>query len=151
MLKNIIKIISSFIWIIWIIIGISIIVIPAYYFMNKDLIIWNLGHNFYITEMSLTVVISLLFWLFLWATLYKINYFSVKKSWIWIIWWFLWALVSWCPACSITLASYLGLASFMSLFPYWGLELKFLSVFILLYANYSVLKNLEICKFKNKK
>lgn len=148
MVKNTFKIIRSFIWIIWIIIGIAIIAIPSYYFMNKDLIIGNLWHTFYITEMSLTIVIALLFWLFIWATLYKINYFSVKKSWIWILGWFLWALVSGCPACSVTLASYLWLAWFMYLFPYSWLELKILSVLILLYANYSTIKTLEVCKIK---
>lgn len=148
MLKNIIKIINSLIWIIWIIIGIAIIAIPGYYFMEKDLVIWNLWHSFYLIEISLTIIIGLLFWLFIWATLYKINYFSVKKSWIWILGWFLWALVSGCPACSITLASYLWLAWFISVFPYSGLELKVLSVLILLYANYSTIKTLEVCKIK---
>ncbi len=149
MLKKVFKIITSFVWVIWIVIGIAIIAVPAYYFMNKDLIIWNLGHSFYVTEMSLTIIISVLFGLFMWATLYKISYFSVKKTGIWILGWFLWALVSWCPACSITLASYLWLASLISLFPYSGLELKILSVLILLYANYSTIKDLEICKVKN--
>ena len=148
MINNIAKITKSYIWFIWIIIGILIISMPAYYFMEKDLIIWNLGYSFYLTEVTLTIVISILFWLFIWATFYKINYFSIKKSWIWILGWFLWALVSWCPACSITLASYLWLASFMYLLPYSWLELKILSVLILLYANYSTIKNLEVCKIK---
>ncbi|MDQ7009104.1 MAG: hypothetical protein Q9M94_02335 [Candidatus Gracilibacteria bacterium] len=148
MIKNIIKIISSFIGMIGMIIGIAIIAIPAYYFIEKDLIIGNLGHTFFITEITLTVIISLLFGLFIGATLYKINYFSVKKSGIGILGGFIGALVSGCPACSITLASYLGLAGFMYLLPYSGLELKVLSVLILLYANYSTIKNLEVCKIK---
>lgn len=149
MFRNTVKIIKSLIWSIWIIIGILIIIIPAYYFFDKDLIIWNLWFNFYIAEITLTIIISVLFWIFIWATLYKINYFSIKKSWIWLFWGFIWALVSWCPACSITLASYLWLASFMYLFPYWWLELKVLSIIILIYANYITIKNLEVCKIKS--
>ena len=149
-MKNIIKILKSRIWIIGMIFGIVLMAIPEYYFVEKDLIIWNLGHTFYIIEISLTIIIALLFWLFLAATLYKINYFSLKKSWIWVFWGFIWALVSGCPACSITLASYLWLAGFMSIFPYSLLELKVASVLILIYANYSTIKNLELCKIKKK-
>ncbi len=147
-MKNIIKILKSQTWILGMIFGIALMVIPEYYFVERDLIIWNLWHTFYVVEISLTVIIALLFWLFIAATLYKINYFSIKKSWIGVFWGFVWALVSGCPACSITLASYLGLASVMSLFPYSGIELKVLSVFILVYANYSTIRNLEVCSIK---
>ena len=151
MLKNLLKIISSPIWVFWTILGIVIIAIPEYYFMNSCLVIWNLWKVFYNTEIILTILNSILFWIFLWWTLYKINFFSVKKSWIWLLWWFLWAIVSWCPACSITLASYLWLAWIISIFPYHGIELKFLSLFVLLYVDYSILKNLEMCELKIKK
>ncbi len=147
-MKNIIKILSSKIWIFGMISGIAIMAIPEYYFAEKELIIWNLWYNFYMLEISLTVIISLLFGLFIAATLYKIEYFSIKKSGIWVFGGFIGALVSGCPACSITLASYLWLAGFMSLFPYSWIELKVLSVCILLYANYSTIKNLEVCTLK---
>lgn len=146
MLRNLYKIIKSPIWILGFILWVIIIWFPAYYFTQKDLIIWNLWHNFYVTEISLTIVMSLLFGFFIWSTFYKINYFSVKRTWIWIFWWFIWALVSWCPACSITLASYLWLAWFMYLLPYSWLELKILSIIILFMVNYSTIKNLETCK-----
>jgi hypothetical protein len=142
------KILKSRIGIFGMVFWVVAIAIPEYYFVEKDLIIWNLGYTFFVVEISLTVIIALLFWLFIAATLYKINYFSIKKSWVWIIWWFLGALVSGCPACSITLASYLGLAWFMSIFPYSWLELKVVSVLILIYANFSTIKNLEVCNIK---
>jgi len=148
LLKNLKKILTSYVWVISTIIGIAIIAIPEYLFVNTELIIWNLWKTFYIVEIISTILISILFWIFIWATLYKINYFSIKKSWIWIIWWFLWALVSWCPACSITLASYLWLAWLMTFFPYHWIELKILSVFILIYVNYSILNNLNTCSIK---
>jgi len=148
MFRNILKIARSYIWVFGIIIGIAIIAIPTYYFMDSELIIWNLWYRFYVVEVSLTIITALLLWLFLWATFYKMNYFSIKDSSVWVFWWFLWAIVSWCPACSITLASYLGLAWFIYLLPYSWLELKAASILILVYANYSVLRDLESCKIK---
>jgi len=148
MFKNILKIAHSYIGVFGIIIGIVIIAVPTYYFMDSELIIWNLWYRFYLVEVSLTIISALLLWLFLWATFYKMNHFSIKDSSVWVFWWFLWAVVSWCPACSITLASYLGLAWFIYLLPYSWLELKVISILILVYANYSVLRNLESCKIK---
>ena len=132
----------------WFIIWILIISLPSYYFTNSLQIIWNLGKWFYYTEVTLTVLISILFWLFLAASIYKFKYFSAKKYWIWVFWAFVWVVVSWCPACSITLASYIWLASIISVFPYYWLELKVISFFMLLYASYSVIKNLEVCKVR---
>jgi len=154
MIDNLWKIFKSKVWIIWFILGLFIIIIPTYYFTNKDLIIWNLWYNFYIVEIVLSISISLLFALFMWASLYKMFFFSqidwrnITKNVWWFIWWFLWILVSWCPACSITIASYIWLASLISLLPYYGLELKIISVIMLIYVNYSIIKNLEVCKMK---
>ncbi len=147
---NIIKVLKSPLWIIGVFFGGMTILLPSFYFIQKDLIIWNLGHSFYIMEIVLTIVISILFWLFIWSTLYKIKYFQVKKTWAGFIWWFFGVLVSWCPACSVTLASYIWLASIISTFPYYGMELKFLSVFMLIYANYATLKTLELCNIQVK-
>ncbi|MCD5382894.1 hypothetical protein LR002_02115 [Candidatus Gracilibacteria bacterium] len=151
MLKNLLKIISSPIGVFGTILGIVIIAIPEYYFMNSCLVIGNLGKVFYNTEIILTILNSILFGIFLGGTLYKIDFFSVKKSGIGLLGGFLGAIVSGCPACSITLASYLGLAGIISIFPYHGIELKFLSLFVLLYVDYSILKNLEMCELKIKK
>jgi hypothetical protein len=148
MLKNLIKILKSKIWIFGIIFGILIISIPSYYFFKKELIIWNMWYYYYLLEISLTIIIAILFWLFFWLTLYKMFFFSKSKTWIWFIWWFLWILVSGCPACTITFASYLGLAWIISVFPFWWIELKILSVLILLYAVYVWIRDLELCKIK---
>jgi len=150
MLKNILKILKSKIWIFGIILGITIIIIPSYYFFEKDLIIWNFWYSYYLLEVSLTVIIALLFWLFLGSTLYKMKYFSVKKSGIWFFWWLIWILVSGCPACSITLASYFWLAWIISVFPFWWIELKILSIIMLLYVVFITIRNLEVCKIKKK-
>ena len=146
--RNIIKVCMSRSGIIWILIWILVIIIPSFYFIEKEIIIPYLWYNFYILELTLVIIISILFWIFLWSTFYKIQYFQVHKTGLWFTGWFLWILVSWCPACSITLASYLWLGWFISIFPYYWLELKFLSLFMLIYANYYTLNNLQLCKIK---
>ena len=77
-----------------------------------------------------------------------LQYFKVDKTSVWFLGWFLGFLISGCPACSITFASYLWLASIFSIFPYYGLELKILSVFLLLYANYTIFTQLDTCRIK---
>lgn len=145
------KVFKSKTWFIGFIFWLPIILIPSYYFYQKELTIWNLGYNYFFLENTLIISIAILFSLFIWITLYRINFFSVKKTWVWFFWWFLWVLISGCPSCSITLASYLWLASFVSVFPYNWIELKVISVIILLYANYDGLKNLEVCNLKKSK
>ncbi|QFR39136.1 hypothetical protein A9Q91_02780 [Candidatus Gracilibacteria bacterium 28_42_T64] len=147
---NIIKVLKSPLGIIGVFFGGMTILLPSFYFIQKDLIIGNLGHSFYIMEIVLTIVISILFGLFIGSTLYKIKYFQVKKTGAGFIGGFFGVLVSGCPACSVTLASYIGLASIISTFPYYGMELKFLSVFMLIYANYATLKTLELCNIQVK-
>ena len=148
LLKNFFKVIKSFVWIFWIILGSAIIALPSYYFIEKDLIVWNLWYHFYLLELILTIFIAIFFWLFIWSTLYKVKFFQIKKSWLWFFWWFIWVLVSWCPACSITFASYLWLWTIVSILPFYGIELKILSLVILFYVIYSTLKTLEICSIK---
>ena len=146
--KNFIKVISSPVGIFWILLGIAIILFPTYYFLDGMLVIGNLWYAFYLSEIILSGIISILFWVFLGASLYKIHYFRVQSTGTGLLWGFLWVLVAGCPACSITLASYIGLAGIISVFPFYGLELKVLSVLLLIFSNYSVLRNLEVCRVK---
>jgi hypothetical protein len=148
MFKNLVKVLKSKIWIFGIILGVVIIAIPSYYFFDKQMIIWNFWYSYYLLELSLTILIAILFGLFLGSTLYKMKYFSVKKTWIWFFGGFIWILVSWCPACSITIASYFWLAWIISVFPFWWIELKILSVILLLYVVYVTIRDLEVCKIK---
>jgi len=149
--KNFIKVLKSKIWIFGIIIGALFIIIPTYYFLDSKMIIGNKWHNYLYFEIFLDILIIILFWIFVATTLYKMSYFSVKKSWIWFLGGFLWILVSGCPSCTITLASYLWLAGFVSVLPYDWLELKIISVFLLMYVCYTSLKKLEVCELKIKK
>lgn len=148
MFGKLIKILKSKIWIFGIILGVTIIVTPSYYFFERDLLIWNFWYNYYLLEIILTWLIAILFWLFLASILYKMEYFSVKRSGIWFFWWLIWILVSGCPACTITLASYFGLAWVISVLPFWWIELKIFSVILLCYVVYVTIKDLEVCKIK---
>ena len=151
MFRNLFKVLKSKIGLFWIIFGIVLIAIPSYYFLDTEIIIGNKGYNYLYFEILLDVLISILFWIFIGATLYKMSYFNVKKTWVWFLGWFLGILVSGCPSCTITLASYLWLAGFVSVLPYDWLELKVISVFLLLYVCYTTLKKLETCELKLKK
>lgn len=135
-------------YILYFFLGFFIIAFPSYYFMNPELLAGNMGKSFFYAEVILSLLISILFWFFLAVTIYKADFFSPNRSALWVTGGFLWILVSWCPACSITLASYLGLASLISLLPYYGLELKVLWVVLILFAVISSLRNLEVCKLK---
>jgi hypothetical protein len=51
-----------------------------------------------------------------------------------------------CPACSITLASYLGLSGIIASLPFAGLEIKILGVVVLLISTESLLRKLTTCR-----
>jgi len=148
LIQNLRKVFLSLSGIMGILLGMSIILIPSYYFFDSQLIIGNLWYRFYLFEIILTSSIVILFGIFMGASFYKIHYFQASSSWAGAIGGFLWILVAGCPACSITIASYIGLAGIISIFPFYGLELKVISVFLLIYANFSILRQLELCKIK---
>jgi len=150
-IKNLIKVLKSKISLFWVFFWMILIAIPTYYFLDSQIIIWNKWYIYYYFEMSLDILIMILFWIFVWSTLYKMAYFNAWKTWVWFLWWFLWILVSGCPSCTITLASYFWLAWIVSVLPFWWIELKVISVLILFYVCYSTLKNLEVCNLKIKK
>jgi len=137
-------------WIIaWCIVGVI-----WWYFMDIDLIIWNQGHVVAYTEIILFLLFVILFAFFVAVSLYKILYFQAsnkKQLGLWSAWWILSMLVIWCPACSITLASYIWLASLLSLLPFKGLELKIVWVLLLIYVIATSLKSLHVCSLKQKK
>lgn len=123
-------------------------------FTYKELILGNYGLVYYSVHVVSQIVISFLFSLFLTLSIYKyvaFSTYSAKEGSTSVIATFVGILAAGCPACSITLASYIGLAGLLSLFPYDGLELKVIAIPMLVYANYSVLKNLNSCKVSLKR
>lgn len=123
-------------------------------FMDIDLIIWNQGHIVAYTEIVLFLLFVILFAFFVALSIHKILYFQAtdkKQISLWSAWWVLSMVVIWCPACSITLASYIWLASLLSLLPFKWLELKVLWIILLVYVIIKSLKSLHVCSLKQKK
>ena len=114
----------------------------------------NLGIEYYtilwIVQYTLIVLLSL----FLVLTIFKYFYFSTVNfreqgaagfaSFIGI-------LAAGCPGCTITIASYVGLTGFMSLFPFYGIELKVISIILLFGSIIYMLQTLQECKIKKHK
>lgn len=150
-LRNLLKIFKNLYWILGIVFWGLLVWLPTYLLTWKDthsmrVWMWEIK---YFSMMWLDIFLVIFFAIFVWATLYKMKYFSNPSlNKFWFLWGFLWTLVWGCASCSITLASYLGLASIVAFLPYNWLELKILSIFILIYACFSTLKNLETCKIK---
>ena len=154
LLQNLIKVLTKPSSFITMLVSVLSIWFLFYSFTESNLIIGNLWMSFYVIEIVLDILVALLFWLFVGSTVYKIMYFAwptKKTMWVWSIASFFWILVSGCPACSITLASYLWLASILSVFPYHWIELKVISFLMLLYVVYDTLKTLETCNIKKTK
>ncbi len=151
MLSNLKKILFQKLFIVYFLAWALLISIPTYFFLDVELVKGNIWAWFVYAEITLTTLSAILFGLFLASVMYKIRYFS-PKSWAeWVAGWLFVTLVSGCPSCSITLASYIGLAGIISTLPYHGLELKVLWLWLIAYALYDQLKYLETCKIKKGK
>ena len=125
-----------------------------WYFIDLDLSIGNMWHKVAYAEVVLYATFTLLFWIFIAITTYRVTYFrniQKKSLTLWSMGGVIGTLVAWCPACSITLASYLWMASLFSLLPYKWAELKVLAIVILLYSIYQTMKDLETCPKKREK
>ena len=152
-LTNLKKVLTSKYGIFWFILWVSLIVLSCYFHIckSKHQIIWwtsNFHYNFILT---LDISLAILFWIFVWATLYKMIYFWNKKtSKVWFLWWFLWALATWCTSCTISFASFLWLGGLLNFLPFAWVEVKIISIILFLFANYYTLKNLEVCNLKLK-
>jgi hypothetical protein len=112
-------------------------------------VVGNLWVAFAWTEVILYGLITVLFALFIMAQTYKIRFFGRwkrKKSPTGIIWWIVGVLTVGCPACSITIASFIGLSSLIILLPFKWLEVKFIAVALLAYASYITIRDLTVCK-----
>lgn len=151
LLKNFLKVFKSLSWIISFFVWLILMLIPTYFFTWKgraQIRLWMWDNYFYFLFVA-DVLLAILFWIFLASTIYKIKYFwKPKTSKVWILWAFIWSLVWWCASCSITFASILWFWAIVSALPYGWVELKILSFFLLIWAIFSTLKNLEICKLK---
>ena len=125
------------------------------YFFDAELIAWNYWLWRMYFEYGMIALLGILFGLFVATLVYKVRYFrqfeenslwSTQKS---MFWWFIWSALSTivvgCPACSITIASYLWLAWLIWFLPYDWIELKILGIGIMIWAVRKQLLTLHSC------
>lgn len=120
-------------------------------FIDYSFLVGNLGKTLAFIDVSLGILLALLFGINIALLVIKLTMSgNVKKregattTFGGIIG----VLVTGCPTCSITLASYIGLAGLIGLLPFQGLELKVLGILVILYSIYSLLGNLTSCTVK---
>lgn len=103
------------------------------YFTNLELNVGNFGKLAY-AQFTTDLLIAATFGIFL--ALFIFNYDNTRKisGKTGFVGGALGALFFGCTACSITLAGYLGIAGFISFFPFYGFELKILSLSILVFS-----------------
>lgn len=148
---NFVEVFSNWKYLLFSLFTFTVIGYIFFYFTDFIVIKGNFGGSYLYITILFQALISLLFALFIPISVYKYIKFSdlsLKENSSSFFGTFLGVLVAGCPACSITLATYLGLSGIISLLPWYGLELKVLAVPLLGYANYSILKDLNTCKIK---
>ena len=120
------------------------------YFSDRALIAGNFWSTYATINLIFDIINIILIWLFVASFVYKRRLFwnsskNNQSGWFGSV---TSVLVSGCPACSITLASYLGLASLFALLPYNGLELKVVGTLVLIWSVYTNIKDLTSCSRK---
>lgn len=116
-------------------------------FSNFDLTKGNLGIATAYYELVLGLLTLVFIPVFFGLSVYKIVYFTSfeKKDGAGILGSFFSILVTGCPACSITIATYLGLSSLISGLPFVGLEIRTLGVIMLIASTAYVYRTLYVC------
>jgi hypothetical protein len=149
MKKNIIKVLTDPISLLrWSLI-IFFMSLLQYRQFDFQFVVGNLWLLFAWIEVILYGLITILFALFVMAQTYKIRHFGrwkKKKSSTGILWWIVAILTVGCPACSITIASFVGLSAFIILLPFKWLEIKVIAIILLAYASYMTIRDLIVCK-----
>ena len=130
-------------------IGLGII----YYFLTMSMLPTHfdaaveLAPHYILTSIGLTIVISTLAGINFAMMAYKMNQIkkmnSVKKNSSAIFGGVFAAFTPGCPACTAPLAVILGAVGGLSLFPMQGLELKFISVGVLIFSIYWITRGLQ--------
>jgi hypothetical protein len=124
-----------------------------WYFTDIRIMFGNYGEIHTYTDIVLSIIMILLFPLFILAIIYKGRKYWKRtdinsKSFIGMMGGSIGTILSGCSCCGLTLASYFGLLPLMGFLPYDGLEIKILWALGLLYATWDILVNLETCRIK---
>lgn len=119
------------------------------YFFHYDLTVGNLGRTYANAEVFSAALNAGFFGAYLSMATYRFRHYKTpvrtKHSGFAAIGTALSALVAGCPACAPTLASSLGLFSFVALFPGGGLGLKTLGAVLLAYSVTKTYRELDVC------
>lgn len=162
--ENLLKIFKNkWLLLIYILSSAILLILWSAYFDSK-IMFWNHGSIHTYIDIVSSIVISLLFPLFIISFLYrsyligKINKElkeekgNTKNGIMWIISWVIGIIISGSTCCGLTLATTFGLLPIMNLLPFSWLEVKVLSMFMLMYSLYSILsKDLSSCELKLKR
>lgn len=135
-------------------VGIVLMVFLFTFFTSYESIKGNLGETYLFFEIVLQVLISLLFGINAALLVQKLLISAkgdAKATGASAIGSIFALLVTGCPACGITIASFFGLAAIFSTLPLFGMELKIIGFLLLGYATLHLGQNLFVCKSKPSK
>jgi len=119
-----------------------------YYFTPFAIIAGNIGKLYAWTTVSVEGLMVLFFGLNIPLVVYKFRFFNSfrsKEGSASLFGSTLGAFAAGCPACGVTLASFVGLGAVVSALPFYGLELKVLGLGLLGYSTYSLSNNMKTC------
>lgn len=152
MIKNISLIFRSYIYTSIFVISFLALFFLWYIFFDYELSIGNLWVARTYIGIFANIIFSLLFALFISGQVYKIREFKKvgNNSGQWLVWWILGSIFVWCPSCTISIASYVGLSGLLSLLPWGWMEVKLLAILLLLWSNYKIYKTLLTCNIGKK-
>lgn len=132
-----------------------LIVVMGYFFGDISNEIGNLWITYVVVQYTAHLLLAIIFGLFVAATIYKIRYFSHidhSKTTLWGTWGIIGVILIGCPACSISIASYMWLGTLLTQLPWFGLEIKILWLILLGRATYTTIYHLTTCEISpNKK
>lgn len=129
-----------------------VLALIMFYFTDYSSAVGNLGLWHANTNVALQIILALAFGININLLITKLKLASITKEGSTSAFGALLSiLVSGCPACSITLASYLGLSSILAAFPLFGLEIKIIALAILAYSTNDLLNNLTKCDVNKEK
>ncbi len=120
-----------------------------YYFTNFAVTAGNLGIVHAYVFVIFDVLISILFGFYVALLVFrydKIRSILSSASITGVIGSSGGAVAGGCAACSVTLASYLGLASVIAALPFYGLELKIIGIGLLIFSIVSLVNDPKLCK-----
>jgi hypothetical protein len=132
----------------------GLISILMFKFTNFDSMYYGKGPIYAYSQVILQIILALLTGInvaLLWHKLKFSAQFNGKEAGATTIGSVFGVLVSGCPSCGITIASYLGLGSILTQLPFSGTELKIVGLGLLIYSINSLVKNMYLCDTKVKK